>query len=140
MHLREAPPLNPSWETSSRLYYALELHKVIDKHYSTVFTWAQENQDWMRSDRIIASRIGSLEPSIDESKFLDTLQSFGVKAKMKRANYLAHKARIQTIPSVVIKGNGQYMTSPAIAGGHKQMIVVLDRLLAIELAQSQTKT
>ena len=77
----------------------------------------------------IARFAGTL--GLDEAVFRDTMFSFAGETRLRRAMQLAQAYEVTGVPTLAI--NGKYKTSASKAGGHAQMINVLDALLRAEL-------
>ncbi|MBX2838791.1 MAG: thiol:disulfide interchange protein DsbA/DsbL [Gammaproteobacteria bacterium] len=119
---REAPPLNPSWETHSRSFYAAQLlgkeHEFVDAMFDAI----HEQRKNMRKPKDIAKLAETL--GMDPDKFLKTMKSFAVETKMRRAIQLAKGAGLTGVPAVMI--NGKYRTSASKAGGYPAVIDVIN--------------
>ncbi|RZA32417.1 MAG: thiol:disulfide interchange protein DsbA/DsbL [Lysobacteraceae bacterium] len=95
-----------------RLFFTLESLGMLDQFHGKVFNayhverlpLAQDEQvfDW-------ASRAG-----IDRAKFIDAYRSFGVQAKVRRAQAMMESYRITHWPMVAI--DGRFLTSPGMVG------------------------
>ena len=129
--VREAPPLNKSWEQHSRGFYAAQLMGQEQPFVAAMFTAIHENRQRMRKPDDIAELASGL--GMDKDKFLKTMKSFAVQTKMNRANKLAQGARITGVPSMVI--NGKYLTGASLAGGNAGIIDVINETVAIEKAE-----
>ncbi len=116
--VREAPPLNPSWENHSRSFYAAQLLGKEHEFVVAMFNAIHEKRQPMRDPKKIAELAGTL--GMDEDKFLKTMNSFAVEGKLKRAIQLARGAGITGVPAVIV--NGKYRTSASISGGYEGMI------------------
>lgn len=126
--IREAPPLNPSWEEHSRGFYAAQLMGEEHGFVNAMFKAIHEDRKRMRKPSEIAELAQSL--GLDKDKFLKTMTSFGVQTKLNRSIQLAKSAGISGVPSIVI--NGKYRTGARIAGGNSGIIDVINRTIAIE--------
>jgi len=129
--VREAPPLNPSWEQHSRGFYAAQVMGQESAFVEAMFTAIHQNKKRMRNPKDIAELASGL--GMDEDKFLKTMKSFAVETKMNRATQLARGARITGVPSIVI--NGKYLTSASLAGGNAGIIDVINETITIEKAE-----
>ena len=95
-----------------RLFYTLESLGLLGQYHQKVF-------DAMHVERL---RLGSDEAvfdwaekaGIDRTRFIDTYRSFGVQAKLRRADAMMAAYRIDSWPMIAI--DGRYMTSPSRAG------------------------
>ncbi len=126
--LREAPPLNPSWEEHSRGFYAAQLLGQEHAFVEAMFKAIHEERKPMRRPGDIAELAQEL--GLDKDKFLKSTQSFAVQTKLSRSVQLAKSAGISGVPSIVI--NGKYRTGARLAGGNDGIIDVINRTIAIE--------
>jgi len=126
--VREAPPLNPSWEGHSRAFYAAEALGVTEKFFEPMFHAIHQEKRALRDPKRIAKF--AAEQGIDEAKFLKTMKSFSVDSGLRRGASLANKAGITGVPSIII--NGRYRTGSSLAGGHQGMINVINKMVAEE--------
>ena len=93
-----------------RLFFTLEALGQLDQYHGKVFNamhvdrlpLAQDEQvfDW-------ASRAG-----IDRARFIDAYRSFGVQAKLRRAQAMMESYRITHWPMIAI--DGRFLTSPGM--------------------------
>ncbi len=125
--VREAPPLNPSWENHSRGFYAAQIAGKEQEFVVAMFKAIHENKKKMRNPEKIAELAEGL--GMDKEKFLASMKSFGVQAKVNRAMLLAKGAGVNGVPSILI--NGKYRTGGRLAGGNQGIInVINDRVEA----------
>jgi len=125
--VREAPPLNPAWTPHSQAFYAAEVLGVTEQFFEPMFNAIHKDNKRLTSPKSIAKFAGSLGlEGVDEEKFLKTMSSFAVDAKIRRAMDLARNAGINSVPSVVI--NGKYLTTGSIAGSNDRVIDVIREL------------
>jgi len=129
--VREAPPLNPSWEQHSRGFYAARALGIEEPFVHAMFKAIHEDGERMRSPDDIADLAQTL--GADRDKFLGTMESFTVETALRRSVQLARGAGITGVPSIMI--NGKYLTGASLAGGNAGIIDVIDRMVAIEKAQ-----
>lgn len=126
--VREAPPLNPSWEQHSRGFYAAQLMGEEHPFVEAMFKAIHEDRKNMRKPGDIADLAAEL--GMDREKFLDTMKSFAVQTKMNRSIQLAKGAGISGVPAIVV--NGKYRTSAQLAGGNAGIIDVINKTVAME--------
>lgn len=126
--VREAPPLNPSWEQHSRGFYAAQLMGEEQKFVDAMFKAIHEDRKTMRKPGDIADLAAEL--GMDKDKFLDTMKSFAVQTKMNRSVQLAKGAGITGVPAIIV--NGKYRTSAQMAGGNAGIIDVINKTIAME--------
>lgn len=126
--VREAPPLNPSWENHSRGFYAAQLLGMEQEFVVAMFEQIHQKKKPMRDKKKIAELAGTL--GMDEAKFLSTMDSFAVEGKLKRATNMAIKSGISSVPSLII--NGKYRASSSISGGHQGIIDTINERAEFE--------
>ena len=69
---------------------------------------------------------------IDADDFNSAYESFAVNTRMNRADELARRYRIGSVPTVVI--NGKYTTDAGMAGSYEDLMELIDELVAMERA------
>lgn len=126
--VREAPPLNPSWEEHSRGFYAAQLMGEEHAFVAAMFSAIHEKGQRMRRPTDIADLAQTL--GLDREKFIRTTKSFAVQTKLNRSIQLAKSAGITGVPSIVI--NGKYRTGARLAGSNAGIIDVINKTIAIE--------
>lgn len=126
--IREAPPLNPSWENHSRAFYAAQLMDKEHEFVNAMFSAIHEDRKPMRDPKKIADL--AAEHGMDRDKFLSTMKSFAVETRLRRSVQLAKSAGITGVPAIVI--NGKYRTGARQAGGNAGIIDVMNRTIGIE--------
>jgi len=128
--VREAPPLNPSWEQHSRTFYAAQALGIVDGMFDQTFDEIHQNKKPMRDPKKIAKFIESLDLGVSAEKFRKSMESFTVETALKRSIVRAKQAEINSVPSIII--NGKYRTGSSIAGGHQAVIDVINERAAFE--------
>lgn len=126
--VREAPPLNPSWEEHSRGFYAAQLMGEEHAFVEAMFKAIHVDKKRMRKPGDIAELAAQV--GMDKDKFLKTMQSFAVQTRMNRSIQLAQGAGISGVPAIVI--NGKYRTGAQLAGGNAGIIDVINETVAME--------
>ncbi len=126
--IREAPPLNPSWETHSQAFYASEILGISEKFVPAMFNAIHKEKKRMRKPSDIAKLAATF--GVEEKAFTDAMKSFGVQTRMNRAMQLARGAGITGVPSLTV--NGKYRISSGSAGSHEGMIAAINQTVATE--------
>lgn len=67
---------------------------------------------------------------IPEAEFLAAYNGFAVSTRLKRAEELTRRYRIESTPVFIV--NGKYMTDVEMAGGAEQLLQLVDELAASE--------
>jgi len=126
--VREAPPLNPSWEPHSRAFYAAELMGVSDQFVEPMFNAIHVDRRTVRSPKQIVKFVDDL--GIDSDKFSKTMDSFATNTRINQAMQMAAGAGVRGVPAIVV--NGKFLTGGSLAGSHDNVIRVINELSASE--------
>ena len=126
--VREAPPLNPSWEQHARAFYAARQLGKEDEWVDAMFTAIHEERQHMRKPGDLGDLAAEL--GMDKDTFIKAMKSFAVDTHMRRAMQLAKGAGITGVPAIVI--NGKYRTSASLAGGNNGIIDTINELVEVE--------
>ena len=126
--VRHAPPLNQGWTAHSEAFYSSELLGVTDKFFEPLFNAIHKDRRPLRDRKSISKFAGEL--GIDEDKMFKTMKSFAVNAKIRQAMQVATASRVNAVPTVVV--NGKYLSTVSMAGGHKQIISLINELVEKE--------
>ena len=120
-----------TWDTFARAFFAAQLMGIQPKTHDNVFKGVFVEQ---------AAGAGSLEDiakmyarwGVDEAKFLATMNSFGVTAKLNRARQFALRTGVDSTPTIIV--NGKYRVTVTPQRGFDGMIATTNYLLAKERA------
>lgn len=123
-----AAPLNPAWKVHSQAFYAADILGVLDTFHEPMFNAIHKDKKAMRKPKDIAKLVESL--GLDADKFMKTMKSFAVDAKIRQSMQKAREVGISAVPTVIV--NGKYRTSGTVAGSYPNLINVLNRLIAEE--------
>ncbi len=121
-----------------RLFNTLEAMGILDQYHDKVFA-AMHGPQRLRlaSDEQVFD--WAAKAGIDRAKFIDVYRSFGVAAKVRRADAMMEAYKIDSWPTLAV--DGHYLTSPYLAGqgspgglseaqGHQSALMVLDYLVS----------
>lgn len=67
---------------------------------------------------------------VDEQRFDQVFESFGVRTKLQRAEELNRRYRVSATPSIGV--NGKYLTNASMTGSNETMLEVVDSLVQAE--------
>ncbi len=123
-----------SWEVLARAYYVAEMLGVSDKTHSALFKAIQE--DKQRIEDVDALAKFFVDQGVDDKKFRDAYNSFGVAAKINRGKQMTQRYGITGVPTLFI--NGKYSTSNSEAGSFEGMLKATDKLIEQERAALKT--
>lgn len=122
---------NAGMRDLQKLYYTLESLDLLDELHESAFKAIHDQGQNIFSEKDITEWVG--KQGINTDEFSDTFNSFGVQTKVKRADELTKAYHIEATPTFAI--GGQYLTSPAEAGGYQQSVDEANRLMQELLAK-----
>ena len=117
-----------SWEPMARAYYTAELLGDVEKTHQPMFDAVHLLKKRFRNMDDLADYYAEL--GIDRAKFEKTYGSFAVNTKMNQGESKVRGYQVDGVPSLVV--NGKYRVTAAMAGGQKQMLDVVNYLVAQE--------
>ena len=107
-----------------KLYYTLDAFGKVNEFQRKVFTAIHaDKQSFYTPENIVA---WAVKQGFDEKKFVETLNSFSVNAKISKAKQLINDFKIQGIPSFGVAG--KYYTEAGLAKGLTRALQVVEFL------------
>lgn len=117
---------NPSMEPLVRGYYtSIALH-LKEKTHMAVFNTLHLEHKQLNTAEQWADFFATY--GADKAKALSTFNSFGVSSQIKQADARARSYKVTSTPEMVV--DGKYRVSSRLAGGHAEMLKVVDFLVA----------
>ena len=116
---------NPSAAALARAYYALEALGEEQRLSDAFFNALIKDRRRLNDEEALAAFVAQY--GVDAAKFREAYNSFGVNAKVRRAEQLAQQYRIDAVPKLVVDGrfkNGDGLSS------YGQFLEVADFLIA----------
>ncbi|MES2757810.1 MAG: thiol:disulfide interchange protein DsbA/DsbL [Pseudomonadota bacterium] len=101
----------PTVVAQQRLFYTLEALGQVGQYHQKVFDAIHVEKQRLGTDQ--QALAWAAKAGIDQSKFTEAWNSFGLQAKLRRANALTAAYRVDSWPLVAI--DGRYITSPSQA-------------------------
>ena len=121
---------NPLVRMHARMFYtAQELGKGAEMH-EAFFNEIHVNGNMLDSKEKIAAFFGKF--GVSQADFDKTWDSFKVNASLQRADELARRYDISSVPTIVV--NGKYTTDGSMAGSWDMLLELTDELAAAEHA------
>lgn len=111
--------------TYAKIFYAVEAMGAMDKLHDALFSAVHVQHANLTNESTLLAWVG--QQGVDSKKFADIYNSFAVTSKAQRAKQLSRAYGITGVPAVVVEGT--YLTSASQAGGHEQLLPVLDELI-----------
>ncbi|MDR0576375.1 MAG: thiol:disulfide interchange protein DsbA/DsbL [Candidatus Accumulibacter sp.] len=93
---------NPFYELMARLFYTLETTGDLARLDAALFSAIHEKGQRLVDEKSITA--WAVAQGIDARGFTEAWNSFGVNAKTKRAEQMAHGHRIQSVPAIAVDG------------------------------------
>jgi len=132
-YVRLPAALGRSWEPHAYAFYALEAMGELDNVHGALFKALADERRPLNDVGSLADFVADY--GVDAEEFSDTYNSFGVRARVQQAQAKIRGARITGTPTMLI--NGKYVTSASMAGGHENVIKVVEHLTEKERAASE---
>jgi thiol:disulfide interchange protein DsbA len=121
---------NPALQLHARIYYTAEVLGKLDEMHSAVFREMHVNRNNLGDPIAIRNFFANF--GVDAATFDKTFESFAVYTKIQRADELARRYRVSSVPTVIV--NGKYTTNATMAGSYPNLLEVIDELVAMERA------
>lgn len=128
--VRIPAPWNPAAVLHARAYYTAEALGKVAEIEAPFFQEFHTKRNYLDTEAKLAEFFGRF--GVDAATFKSTFNSFAVNAKLKRAEELIKRYRVQSTPAVVV--NGKYLTSGQLAGSYDAWFAIIDDLAARERA------
>ncbi len=119
------------WDPFARAYFAAETMGVLGKTHDQMFKAIHIDHAITTGDLdAIADLYGKM--GVDKAKFLATMQSFAVTAKLNRAKQFAQRTGVSGTPTIIVAG--KYRVSVMRDRGFDGMLKTVDFLVNYERA------
>lgn len=123
--LRPIPvAFNAGMEPWQYLYYTLEAMNRLDLQ-AAVFNAVQTERNPLNTSARVFD--WAQKQGLDRERFESMYKSFGVAAKVKRAQQIITAYNLQSVPTFAV--GGRYLTSPALASGYAESLQVVNTLI-----------
>lgn len=103
VEFRRVPAVfNERWGLDASIFYAMEALGLLDKLHRPLFDAI--HKDRLRTDNQQAFSEWLTRQGVDAKKFVETVQSFGVRSKARRAAQLTVAYKIDGTPAMAVHG------------------------------------
>ena len=134
--MRRVPAVSiDGWEPFARSFYTLEAMGLLARLHWAVYDNFHFDGKHLNELEVIADWVGS--NGGDGAKFREIWNSAEIKAKVDAAHALLETYQVRGVPTLVV--DGKYATSARLAGGVKEMMVVVERLVSRARAERGRK-
>ena len=134
--LRRVPAVNADgWEPFARSFYTLEAMGLLARLHWSVYDNFHFDGKRLNEEEVMADWITS--NGGDGAKYREMWNSAEIKAKVDAAHEMLDTYHVRGVPTLVV--DGKYATSARIAGSVRQMMVVVEQLVARARAERRNK-
>ncbi len=106
VQFRRIPAIfNQRWAHDAAIFYAFESMGLLGKLHRPFFDAI--HRDHLQSDKPAALEEWLAKNGVDAKKFSETLKSFGVQSKVRKAAQLTVASKIDGTPAIVVQGRYQ---------------------------------
>ena len=116
--------LNRSWEFDARVFYTFVALGLIDELHEAYFDAIHKDRKRMKNVEQVAS--WAQEQGVDPQLIMDTFNSFGVDSMLANATQMSGRYEADGVPTIII--DGKYRTTVSLAGGHNEIIYLINYL------------
>ena len=124
VEFRRVPAVfNERWALDASIYYAMEALDLVEKLHRPLFDAIHKNRLNTTNEQQYSDWLA--KQGVDAKKFIETVKSFGVRSKTRRATQLTVAYKIDGTPAMAV--HGRY-TVPAQANLLKVVDGLVDRV------------
>jgi thiol:disulfide interchange protein DsbA len=134
VEFRRVPAVfNQRWGHDAAIYYTLESMGLVEKLHRPLFDAI--HKDHLRTDSEQAMSEWLQKQGVEPKKFMDTMKSFGVQSKTRRAAQQSVGYKIDGTPAMAVQG--RYTVSAEQGRSQQGMLQAVDQLVAMVRKQKQ---
>ena len=132
VEFRRVPAVfNTRWAHDAAIFYTLEALGVLDRLHRPLFDAIHKSN--LRTDNEAALSEWLQKNGVDPKKFIDTMKSFGVQSKLRRATQQTVAYKIDGTPAMAVAG--RYTVSAEQGRTQQGMLQAVDGLVAMARKQ-----
>jgi thiol:disulfide interchange protein DsbA len=132
VEFRRVPAVfNQRWGHDAAIFYTLEAMGLVEKLHRPLFDAI--HRDNLRTDNEAAMTEWLQKRGVDPKKFMDTMKSFGVQSKTRRATQQTVAYKIDGTPAMAVQG--RYTVSAEQGRSQQGMLQAVDSL--VDMARKQ---
>jgi thiol:disulfide interchange protein DsbA len=132
VEFRRVPAVfNQRWAHDASIFYTLEAMGLLDKLHRPLFDAI--HKDHLRTENQAAMAEWLQKHGVDDKKFMDTMKSFGVQSKTRRATQQTVAYKIDGTPAMAVQG--RYTVSADQGRTQQGMLEAVDALVAMARKQ-----
>lgn len=124
--------LGQSWIPLTQAFYAFEALGLTEKLHHDVFAAIHKEKIRLQDPKTLSEWVA--KRGVDQKKFMDTYNSFGVRSRVQRAIDMSRTYNIPGTPALVI--DGRYLTAPHLGLGgqtlsYERYFKIVDHVIAV---------
>lgn len=116
----------------SKAYYVAETLGVLDDIHMKFFKAFHTDRNLLKTEKALSDFFEA--NGVSKSDFENAFKSFSVDTKLRQADALAVRYKIDSVPTIVI--NGKYVTSGSMAGSVDKLREIVNYLVSKEASQT----
>lgn len=120
-----------SWLQLARVFYAAEAMGELERLHQVIFNAIHVDKKRLNTEDQLLDFIA--EQGLDRAEFEKMMNSFTVKAKVKKALIISQTSGVTGVPAMIV--NGKYRTDAPLAGSMDEMMKAVDFLIQKESSQ-----
>jgi thiol:disulfide interchange protein DsbA len=124
---------NQRWAHDAAIFYTLESMGLLEKLHRPLFDAI--HKDRLQTDNQAALSEWLQKQKVDPNKFMDTMKSFGVQSKTKRALQQTVAYKIDGTPAMAVQG--RYTVSADQGRSQQGMLQAVDQVVAMVRKQQK---
>ena len=125
--------LNQTWAFDARVYYTLVALDLVDKLHEPYFDAIHKERKRIVNVEQFAN--WAAEHGVDRNSVLDTFTSFGVDSMVSHALDMTPRYETDGVPTIII--DGKYRSKVSLAGGHNELIDLINHLATVASDERQ---
>lgn len=127
---------NEVWRNYGKAYYTMESLGILDQGHTLMFKQVHDARRNLQTDQEIAGVLAL--GSVTEAQFVSTFNGDDVAQRLSRADQLARRYKVASVPGMVVQGKYQIRVTGSI--GFSRMLDVADYLIEKELVARAVKS
>ena len=124
---------NAQWEAFANIYYTAEVLGMADKLHPLIFEAIHGPGKKLKGLDDLKAIFTTNGVTSDD--FDNTLKSFAVANKIRKAKAMTKDYEIKSVPMVVVQG--KYRTNSTLAHGHKNVFKVVDHIINNTISKNE---
>ena len=127
---------NEVWRNYGKAYYTMDSLGILDEGHTLMFKQVHDARRNLQTAEEIANVLAI--GGVTEAQFISTFNGNEVAQNLNRADQLARRYKVATVPSMVVQGKYHIRVTGSI--GFSRMLDVAEYLIEKELAEKAAKS